>query len=466
MRRDSEFDNHARPNSTEARDVAYVLHPATNAKQHLETGPYVIERGEGIYVFDNKGKRYIEALSGLWSVAVGFSEKRLVEAATRQMETLPYYPTFNHGSNEPMVDLAEKLIAIAPGRMSKAFFTNSGSEANDTVLKLLWYRTNAMGQPKRKKIIVRDRAFHGITIAATSLTGLNVNHNSFDLIVPDMIRIACPDPFREGVPGESEEAFSSRLAEQLEQKILEAGPETVCAFFAEPVQCGAGIITPPAGYWQKVQEILRRYDILLVVDEVICGFGRTGRMFGCETYDITPDVVVFSKQLSSSYMPISAALFNERVMTPIIDQSGNIGTLAHGFTGGGHPVCAAVALENIRIIEEDGLVENAALMGELLRSRLRTLLDHPLVVEVRGVGLLAAVQLAVDKTTRESLQPAGRLGALVSQALVRHGVFARLVGDAIALCPPMIITPEQIEELVGAIKQTLDEVERDIRSTA
>lgn len=464
MRREPQIEHKALPNSVEARDVAYVLHPATNARQHLENGPYVIERGEGIYVFDNKGQRYIEALSGLWSVAVGFNEQRLVDAATRQMEKLPYYPTFNHGSNEPMVDLAEKLITVAPGRMSKAFFTNSGSEANDTVLKLLWYRANAMGEPQRKKIIVRDRAFHGITIAATSLTGLSVNHNSFDLIVPDMVRIACPDPFREGLPGESEEEFSTRLADELEAKIVEADPETICAFFAEPVQCGAGIITPPAGYWEKIQAVLRRYDILLVVDEVICGFGRTGRMFGCETYDLTPDVIVTSKQLSSSYMPISAALFNERVMAPIIDRSGSIGTLAHGFTGGGHPVCAAVALENIRIIEEDGLVENAALMGELLRSRLRDLLGHPLAVEVRGVGLLAALQLAVEKTTRKSLEPAGRLGTLISQSLVRHGVFARVVGDAICLCPPMIITPEQVGELVTAIGKTLDEVWNSIRS--
>ncbi len=357
-----------------------------------------------------------------------------------------------------MIDLAEKLVSMSPGNMSKAFFTNSGSEANDTVLKFLWYRSNAMGQPARKKVITRQRAYHGITIAASSLTGISANHTSFDLIVPDMIRVSCPDRYRDGFAGESEEAFCTRMAEELEQAILDAGPETICAFMAEPVMCAAGIIVPPAGYWAKIQAVLRRYDILLVLDEVICGFGRTGSMFGADTYDIKPDVVVVSKQLSSSYLPISAVLFNDKVLEPIIEESGRLGTLAHGFTGGGHPVCAAVALENLRIIEEDGLVDNSARMGERLRNRLEELLGHPLVGEIRGVGLLAAVQLTAGNIPGHRKDTPLPLGATVNEALAARGVFARACGEAIAFCPPMIIKADEIDMIADAVAKAIDDV--------
>jgi len=446
----------AAPNSAEARDIAYHLHGYTNARKHLEIGPLVIERGENIYVVDSAGNRYIEAMAGLWSVALGFSEKRLVQAAARQMEKLPFYHTFTHKSHGPVVDLAEKLVSIAPVPMSKAFFTNSGSEAIDTALKLIWYRANALGEHKRKKIIVRNRAYHGVTVAGSCLTSLPGNHRSFDLIVPGVSRLTCPHYWREAEAGETEESFATRLAEELEQTVLSEGPETIAAFFGEPVMGAGGVVVPPCTYWSKIQAVLQKYDILFVADEVICGFGRTGNMFGTQTYDLKPDMMVLSKQLSSSYLPASALLINDRVFDPIADESNRIGTLGHGYTGGGHPVPAAVALETIRIIEEENLVAHAAAMGERLRAGLHKLEGHPLVGEVRGVGLIAAVELVTDKSLKTGLELPGQLGAIANGHFQEAGVISRNMGDALAFCPPLIISEHQVDDLLGRFRQALD----------
>ncbi|GHC77859.1 aspartate aminotransferase family protein [Limoniibacter endophyticus] len=446
----------ATPNSAEARDIAYHLHPVTNARRHQEIGPLIIDRGEGIYVYDSNGKQYIEALAGLWSVGVGFNEKRLVEAATKQMSKLPYYHTFTHKSHGPVIDLAEKLIGMAPVPMSKVFFTNSGSEAIDTALKLIWYRSNALGLPQKKKIIVRNRAYHGITIAAGNLTSLPANHTSFEMIVPDVIRLTAPHHYREAKPGESEEDFATRLAEELDQKIIEAGPDTIAAMFAEPVQGAGGVIVPPATYWEKVQAVLAKYDILLVADEVICGFGRTGTMFGTTTFGIKPDIMVLSKQLSSSYLPASALMINDRVFEPIADESNRVGVLGHGYTASGHPVVTAVALENLKIIEERNLVSNAASMGERMRAALRKLESHPLVGEVRGVGLIAAVELVKDKAAKTGLGKAGELGALVNKHAQENGLISRAMGDSMAFCPPLIITEAEVDEMVSRFATALD----------
>lgn len=448
------------PNSAEARDIRYNLHPYTDARRHQETGPLVIERGEGVHVFDNSGKRYIEAMAGLWSVGVGFSEPRLVDAAMRQMNELPFYHAFSHKSHGPLIELAEKLVEMAPAPMSKAFFTNSGSEANDTAIKLIWYRSNALGQPQRKKIIARKRGYHGVTIASASLTGLPNNHRSFDLPIANILHTECPHYWREAQPGESEEEFSQRLADSLEAMILEEGPETIAAFFAEPVMGAGGVVVPPRGYWEKIQAVLKRHDILLVADEVICGFGRTGQMFGCQSFDITPDMMVLSKQLSSSYQPISALLVNDRVFEPVADESNRIGTLGHGFTAGGHPVAAAVALENIRIIEERGLVDNAREVGAHMRKRLDGLAGHDLVGEVRGTGLIAAVEL-VDP--RGKAAP-GALGASVNGRLQEAGVISRNMYDALAFCPPLIITAEQVDEIAAAMAGALDGALAEMRA--
>lgn len=310
----------------------------------------MIERGDGPYVFDASGKRYFEAMAGLWSVGLGFNEKRLVEAAHKQMLALPFYHTFSAKSHGPSIDLAEKLVALAPVPMSKVFFTNSGSEANDTVLKLIAYRSNALGQSRRKKIISRMRAYHGVTIASASLTGLPNNHRSFDLPLPNILHTGSPHFYKDGSPGESEEAFATRRAEELDALIQQEGPDTIAAFFGEPVMGAGGVIVPPATYWDKIQKVLNKYDILLVADEVICGFGRTGKMFGCETYGIKPDAIVVSKQITSSYFPLSAIIMNDRMFEPIADESNKIGVLGHGFTAGGHPVGSAIALENLKII--------------------------------------------------------------------------------------------------------------------
>lgn len=442
--------------SPEARDIAYSLHAYANARKHEEVGPLVIAEGDGIYVVDSQGNRYIEAMSGLWCAAVGFNEPRLAEAAYAQMKRLPYYHAFGHKAHDPLIDLAEKLVQIAPGNMSKVFFTNSGSEANDTAIKLIWYRSNALGQPQRKKLISRNRAYHGVTLASASLTGLPGNHRSFDLPIEGVIHVGCPHFWREGRPGETEEAFATRLADELEQTILREGPETIAAFFGEPLMGAGGVVVPPAGYWEKIQAVLRKYDILLVADEVITGFGRTGKMFGSETFGITPDILVLSKQLSSAYLPISALVINDKVAGPIADESNAIGTLGHGFTGGGHPVAAAVALENIRIIEERGLVENARVQGQRMRDALSKLKDHPLVAEVRGVGLVAAVELVTDKAAKTAPQPAGTLGARVNALLQEQGVISRNMGDALAFCPPLIITAEQVDDLVARFAKVLD----------
>ena len=448
------------PNSPEARDAAFHLHSYTNARKHLEAGPLVIEKGDGIYVEDNQGKRYIEAMSGLWSVGLGFSETRLVEAATRQMSKLPFYHTFSHRSHGPVIDLAEKLISMAPVPMSKVYFTNSGSEANDTALKLIWYRSNAMGEPQRKKVIARQRGYHGVTIASASLTGLPNNHRSFDLPIANVLHTGSPHYWRSGRPGESEEAFATRLATELEELIVAEGPETIAAFFAEPLMGAGGVIVPPATYWEKIQPVLKKHDILLVADEVICGFGRTGSMFGTETFGLDPDIMVMSKQLSSSYLPISALMINDRVFEPIADESDRIGVLGHGYTAAGHPVAAAVALENLKIIEERGLVAHAREMGAHMHAGLATLKDHPLVGEVRGRGLIGAVELVADKSLEVPAEPTGKLGAAMNAILLEKGLISRPMYDAMALCPPLIVTEKQIDTIVETMAASLDELQR------
>ncbi len=443
------------PNSVEGRDAAAHLHGYTNALKHSEVGPLIIENGKGVHVWDNSGNKYIEAMAGLWSTALGFSEQRLVDVATQQMQKLPYYHTFAHKGHGQAADLAHKLVEMVPGPMSKAFFTNSGSEAIDTAIKLCWYRSNALGKPEKKKIIARNRAYHGVTTAGACLTGLPANQTSFDCIVP-VVRVTCPHHWREGHAGESEEDFATRLADELDATIVAEGPDTVAAFFAEPVQGAGGVVVPPKTYWSKIQAVLNKYDILLVADEVICGFGRTGNMFGSETYDIKPDMMTLSKQLTSSYLPGSALMINDRVFAPIADESNKVGVLGHGYTGGGHPVVCAVANETIRIIEEDNLVEHAASVGAHMLEGLRQYESHPLVAEVRGVGLIAAIELVTDKATKVALEKPGQLGAIANAKSMENGFFTRNMADAMAFCPPLIINKSEVDDLVDRVGKALD----------
>jgi len=450
------------PNSIEARDIKYHFHPNTNARRHEEIGPFVIERGEGIYVEDNGGKRYMEGLAGLWSVGVGFGEKRLAEAAYQQMIKLPYSHIFAHRSHPPVIELAERLIGMAPVPMSKVHFTNSGSEANDTIIKTLWYRSYALGQPQRTKIISRKRGYHGVTIGAGSATGLPVNHNSFNLPLPGFLHLTCPHYYREAQAGEGVEAFVRRLAQELEDVILSEGPETIAAFIGEPVMGAGGVVVPPDGYWHAIQTVLKKYDILLIADEVICGFGRTGAMFGCQTFDIKPDIITVSKQISSSYLPISAFMVNERVYAPVADESARLGVFGHGYTASGHPVAAAVAVENLKIIEERKLVDNARDTGAYMQQRLREFSEHPLVGEVRGVGLVAGIELVGEKEGKSPHGTVGTLGAKAAAACLKNGLITRNIGDTLAFCPPMIITPAQVDDMVAIIKQSLDQVWSEI----
>lgn len=450
----------SRLNSTAARDIAHQLHPYTNAVRHAETGPIVIEKGEGIYVFDDEGNRYIEALAGLWSVAVGFGERRLVDAAARQLEKLPYYHTFAHKSHTPSIDLAEKLASITPAGLNHVFFTNSGSEGNDTVIKLVWYYNNALGRPNKKKFLARTQAYHGVTVAAASLTGLPNNHRDFDLPAIPVRHLTCPHFYRFGLPGETEAEFVDRLAGELETVIAEEGADTIAAFIGEPLMSAGGVIPAPAGYWQKVQEICRRHDILVVADEVITGFGRLGTPFGSDYYGIQPDLMTLSKQITSSYQPLAAVMISDDVYKVVAENSGKIGTFGHGYTASGHPVATAVALENLAIIEERDLIGNAARMGEIMQQRLGELRSHELVGEVRGAGLIAGVELVADKETKAFFEQRGKVGAYVFARAHQHGLIVRNILDTLAFCPPLIITEAEIDAMVAAFRRTLDDTAR------
>ena len=446
------------PNSLAARDIAYYFHPATNARRHETVGPMMIERGQGIYVFDDQGKEYIEGLAGLWSVAVGFGEPRLAAAAVAQMQKLPYYHSFSHKSHPSATALAERLVKLAPGKLAKAHFTSSGSEANDLTMKMIWYYNNALGRPEKKKIIARQRGYHGVSIASGSLTGLPAFHRDFDLPLPMIRHVSCPNAWRYANPGESEEDFATRLADELEALILAEGPETVAAFIGEPVMGAGGVITPPPTYWQKIQAVCRRHDVLVVADEVITGFGRTGRMFGCETYGIEPDFLVVSKALTSSYFPLSAILFTDAVYQTLADNSNKLGVFAHGFTASGHPVGAAVALENLDVIEERDLVGNAARLAPHFQERLRGFASHPLVGEARGVGLIGALEFVADKATKAAFAPPGSYGGRLAELCQEEGLIIRAIGDIIAFCPPLIITASEIDAMFDRFGKALARV--------
>jgi len=448
------------PNSLAARDIAHVLHPYTNLVKHEKAGPLVIERGKGIYVYDDQGREYIEALAGLWCAGLGFEEPALVDAAIEQMRKLPFYHSFGHKSAPVVIELAEKLKELSPVPVSKVFFVNSGSEANDTQMKFIWYYNNAIGRPKKKTILSRQRGYHGVTIASASLTGLPANHRAFDLPIAGVKHVDCPHYYRNALPGESEAEFTARLASNLEEFIQREGPETVAAFFAEPVMGAGGVIVPPEGYFPAIQAVLKRHDILSVSDEVICGFGRTGNVWGAQTLDYQPDMISCAKQLSSAYLPIAACMISEPVYEAIRDQSGTIGTFGHGFTYGGHPVSAAVALRTLQLYEERKIYDHVAMVSPRFQARLKRLADHPLVGEARGIGLIGAVELVADKASRRNFDPAKAVGATCAAFSQEEGLIHRaLAGDALAFCPPMIITEAEIDEMFDRFERALAKTE-------
>ena len=450
--------------SAARRDLAFHLHPSTNLRQVQNEGPLVITRGEGVYVYDDEGRRYLEGMSGLWCASLGFSERRLAEAAYRQMLELPFYHSF--GGKVPAVstELAERLIGIAPAGLGRVLFANSGSEANDTAIKLAWYVNNALGRPRKKKIIARERAYHGVTIASGSLTGLAFAHTDFDLPIARILHTDAAYYYRGAQAGESEEAFAARLADNLEALILREGADTVAAFFAEPVMGAGGVILPPATYFERVQAILRKHDILFVVDEVICGFGRTGNMFGTQTFDLAPDIVTVAKALSASYVPISANLVSNAIYDILLAQSDKLGIFGHGYTYSSHPVSAAVALETLKIYEERNILTHVRRVAPRMQAGVRSRNDHPLIGDARGVGLIGAVEIVRNKATKESFDPKAGVAAFLVRRAQHHGVILRnMPGDIVAFCPPLIVSESEIDEMFAGFAKALDDTSAMVR---
>jgi 4-aminobutyrate--pyruvate transaminase len=452
-------------NSAAARDIANVLHPYTDLKTHQEVGPVVITRGKGVRVWDDSGKEYIESIAGLWCAALGFDNERLVQAAAAQMRKLPFYHSFTAKSHEPLIDLSEMLIARAPVPMSKVFFANSGSEANDSAIKMVWYFNNARGRTAKKKLIGRIKGYHGITIAAASLTGLPANHRSFDVPLTGFVHTMTPHFYHGAAPGETEDQFATRCADELEKLILAEGPDTVAAMWAEPIMGAGGVIVPPRGYFEKIQAVLKKYDVLMVADEVICGFWRTGNYWGSQTMGIQPDILTGAKALSSSYLPISAVMINDRVFQGLSDESNKIGTFGHGFTYSGHPVPAAVAIETLKIYDETDIGGHVREVGPYLQAELRRrFADHELVGEVRGVGLIAAVELVADKAAHKNFEPAAKVGPRLVQLMQEHGVIGRtVINDALCFSPPLIIGKAEINEMLDRTEKALNELTVQLR---
>ncbi|MFK8083568.1 MAG: aminotransferase [Granulosicoccus sp.] len=446
-------------NSLAQSDRQYVLHPFTHPSNHESEGPFVIERGEGVYVWDDQGNRLLEGMSGLWCTSLGFSENRLAEAAARQFAQLPFSHLFTHRSTPPAIELSKRLVELAPEGIGKCFLVNSGSEAVDTAVKMVWYYNNSLGRPQKKTIIARHRAYHGVTVAAGSLTGLPYAQDGFDLPAIPVIHAETPHAYRHAEESESEQEYSTRLAKSLEQQIVEAGADTIAAFIAEPVMGAGGVIIPPAGYFEKVQEVLNRHDILFIADEVICGFGRTGNVWGCDTYNIKPDIITSAKQLSSAYLPIGAVLVTDTMYKVFQDFADKLGTFGTGNTYGGHPVSSAVALETLNIYESDDIFGQVRSRSPHFAERVQALQNHPLVGHARSVGLLGAVELVADKSSKKPFPASDKIAVQVMAAAREHNLILRATpGDTVAFCPPLIINDDQIDEMFDAVTDALNDV--------
>ena len=440
--------------------MTHLIYPTTNFKAIEQIS---IERGEGCYVWDKQGNKYLEGLAGLWCTALGYGNQELIDTTTAQMSKLNFSHMFGGKTHQVAIDLADKLAAMIPMQDAVLSFGNSGSDANDTHIKLLRYYHEAIGKPERRKIIARERSYHGVTVASASLTGLPVTQNHFDLPVDALgiLRTDHPHYYRGKQGDESEVEFVDRIVANLEAMIVREGPETIAAFIAEPITGASGVIVPPPSYYQKVQAVLNKYDIMFWADEVITGFGRTGNDFGCTTMAIdSPDMMTFAKQLSSAYMPISASAIRRDMYDAMIEQSANAGAFGHGYTYSGHPVACAVALKTLEIYQRDQIFASAAVTGEYLQQRLAEFSDHPLVGEVRGSGLIGALELVANKETAEPFV-GGVVGGYAQKMAQDQGLLIRAVaGSSLGFCPPLIITNEQIDEMMDkvtlALQATLD----------
>ena len=434
-------------------DAEHHLHPFCDNAVLAKKGTRIITRAEGVYVWDAEGNKLLDAFAGLWCVNVGYGRQELVAAAARQMQELPYYNSFFQCTSQPTIELADLITSLAPENISHAFFTGSGSEANDTILRMVRYFWSLQGKPEKFNVIGRYNGYHGSTVAGASLGGMKAMHKQGGLPIVGIYHINQPYLYQDG--GDlSPEEFGLQRAQELEAKILELGPDTVAAFIGEPIQGAGGVIIPPASYWPEIQRICRKYDVLLIVDEVICGFGRTGKWFGSDFFHIQPDIMPVAKGISSGYLPIGAVMFSSRIAGVLREQGGE---LAHGYTYSGHPVCAAVALENIRILQRENIVEQVGQdTGPYLQSRWLQLADHPLVGEARIAGLMGALELVANKHERRFFAQRGKVGALCRDFALENGLILRATQDSMLLSPPLVITHEQIDELIEKTLKTLD----------
>jgi len=439
------------------RDIAHHLHPYTQLRQLEREGPLVIVRGDGVHVIDEHGKRYLEGMAGLWCASLGFSESRLADAAARQMNILPYYHTFTGKVSGPVTELVEAMTTRwAPIPNARVLFANSGSESNDTAFKLVRYYNNARGRPNKKKIIARVKGYHGVTAAAASMSGIPMMHVHFDLPLPGILRVGCPHAYQYAEPGESEAAFVERLARELEETIQREGPDTIAAFIAEPVMGAGGVVIPPAGYFERVQAILKKHDILFIADEVITGFGRLGHAFGTHAFDLKPDLVTVAKQLTSAYVPLSALYVSDAIYQVVADASAEIGSFGHGYTYSGHPLACAVALETLRIYESDDIVGHVRRVAPRFAQRLERFKGHEIVGHVRSLGLIGAIELAENPAQHKPFDPARGVGPYLIRRAQEHGLITRsLSGDVIAFSPPLIITEPEIDAMFDRVERAL-----------
>jgi L-2,4-diaminobutyrate transaminase len=453
--------------TAEEADRRFVFHPFTQLDRHEQAGsPSMIVSGSGARVQDIHGRGYIDGMAGLWCVNVGYGRVELAEAMRASAERLGYYHAFSSMGTEAPGLLAERLIGMAPAGMSKVFFGCTGSDANDTQVKLVWFYWNVLGRPEKKKIIARSRGYHGVSVMSAGLTGLPGLHANFDLPLPMIRHTTAPHRLWEAVPGQSDEAFAQKLADDLEGLILAEGPETVAAFIAEPVMGAGGVLVPPATYFERIQTVLRRYDVLMIADEVITAFGRLGRWFGSDLLGIAPDLITVAKGLTSGYFPLSGCIVSERVWRVLVDGSAS-GPFGHGYTYSAHPLAAAVAITNLDLIENEGLVAQAAERGTQLNTLLREeLADHPLVGEVRGTGLLAALEFVARKDPAAPFDPALKVAARVTRRCLELGLITRALpaGDTIAFSPPFVITEDEVGEIVRIARHAVDDVAAELRS--
>jgi L-2,4-diaminobutyrate transaminase len=452
--------------TAEALDRRYVFHPFTKLDEHLSSDAPIIVSGRGSTLHDSRGRTYLDAMGGLWCVNVGYGRPEIAEALRDEALRLGYYHAFSSMATDLPAEVAERVIDLYPVPMSKVFFGNSGSDANDTQVKLVWYYNNVLGRPEKKKIISRQRGYHGVTVMSAGLTGLESLHAGFDLPLPMIRHTTAPHRLWEALPGEAEEEFAARLADELEQLILAEGPDTVAAFVGEPLQGAGGVIVPPATYWARIQEVLRRHDVLLICDEVICGFGRLGRWFGAEVFEIEPDLVTIAKGITSGYVPLSGCLVSEKVWGVLLDASAERGAFAHGYTYTAHPLAAAAALANLDVLENDGLVEQAATRGAYLHGCLHEAFDdHPIVGEVRGLGLIAGVEFVAEKDPPVRFDPSLTVGARVNKRCLELGLISRALpmSDTIAFSPPFVVTESELDQMVAIAKRAADDVAAAVR---